>query len=102
MEAQRRTNDFDGILALAPAINWDEFMTMGLYLYMVITLEGGIVPACVFNTFKEYTIAFCNANDGAADSVLSDPQSCKFDAKSAVMNPQIATATPTPPQESAT
>lgn len=56
MKAQGHTNDFDSILALAPAINWDGFITMGLWLYMVITLEGGIVPVYVFNTFKEYAI----------------------------------------------
>ncbi|VUC37268.1 unnamed protein product [Clonostachys rosea] len=56
-----RTSDFDGILAIAPAINWDGLMMMGLYLYVVITAEGDIAPACVCSAFKSYTTAFCNA-----------------------------------------
>lgn len=59
-------------------------MTMGLYLYVVMTLEGEIVPAGVFDTFEEHAIAFCDADDGAEDGVISDPENCKFDAKSVV------------------
>lgn len=87
MEAQKYPYDFDGILALAPAINWDRFMPMDLYPYVVMTQEGEIVPACVFDTLKEYAIAFCDADDGAEDGVISDPQNCKFDAKSVVDKP---------------
>ncbi|KAH7120380.1 putative feruloyl esterase [Dactylonectria estremocensis] len=87
MEAQKYPDDFDGILALAPAINWDRFMPTELYPYVVMTQEGEIVPACVFDALREYAIAFCDADDGAEDGFISDPQSCKFDANSAVDKP---------------
>lgn len=83
-EAQMFPEDFDGILAIAPAINWGKFIAAGLWPIAVMNDEGEFPPACVFDAFVAATIEACDLLDGGADGLLADPASCTFDPQSIV------------------
>ncbi|KAI1344217.1 feruloyl esterase B [Xylariaceae sp. FL0016] len=83
-EAQAFPDDFDGILAMAPAINWNQFVTAELWPYAVMNSAQEFPSACVFNALQQATITSCDANDGARDQLIADPAACDFDSQTIV------------------
>jgi hypothetical protein len=79
MEAQRYPADFDGILATAPAINWDRFVPAELWPQVVMNAEHTYPTACVFDAFNQAAIAVCDVDDGVTDGIVSRPENCRFD-----------------------
>ena len=74
MEAQRFPDDYDGILAGAPANAWVPMLTSGLRLLQ--TFDGaGYIPAAKVPAIGQAVISACHAQDG----VLNDPRECRFD-----------------------
>ncbi|KAF6816307.1 feruloyl esterase b [Colletotrichum plurivorum] len=76
--AQYSPEDFDGILANAPAINTPEVSPGDFWPSVVM---GNIVapPQCVFGRYLEAIIAECDPLDGAVDGLISAPEKCDFD-----------------------
>ncbi|MEV4010750.1 tannase/feruloyl esterase family alpha/beta hydrolase [Nonomuraea angiospora] len=81
MEAQRHPDDFDGILATAPAINWDEFEVATLWPQVVMNEEKTFPSPCKFNAFNEAAVKACDPLDGAPDGLIDDPARCAFDPR---------------------
>ncbi|MBE3012589.1 tannase/feruloyl esterase family alpha/beta hydrolase [Microbispora sp. NEAU-D428] len=81
MEAQRHPDDFDGILATAPAINWDEFEVATLWPQVVMNEENTFPSPCEFNAFNEAAVKACDPLDGAPDGLIGDPATCTFDPR---------------------
>ncbi|HEY2381938.1 MAG TPA: tannase/feruloyl esterase family alpha/beta hydrolase [Terriglobia bacterium] len=80
IQAQRLPGGYDGILAGAPAINWDRFIPAELWPQVVMKQEaGGPIAACKLNTVTSAAIRACDSFDGVMDGVLEDPRRCKFD-----------------------
>lgn len=83
-EAQRYPEDYDGIFAGAPAINWDK-ITMADYWPLTVQSQGGDpVPLCKLGAIGNASVDACDLLDGAADGLISNPLKCEFDAKSVV------------------
>jgi hypothetical protein len=78
MEAQRFPEDYDGIIAGAPANNWAPMLTGGLRLLQV-TDQAGYIPPTKIPAIGKAVVAACDAQDGVADGVLNDPRQCHFD-----------------------
>jgi feruloyl esterase len=84
-EAQRYPSDFDGILAGAPAINWDRYVPASLWPELVMQRSGNLLPQCKFAAFQAAAIKACDKlGDSVEDGVIGDPLSCKFDPRSLV------------------
>ncbi|MFE9252474.1 tannase/feruloyl esterase family alpha/beta hydrolase [Streptomyces sp. NPDC007088] len=81
MEAQRHPDDYDGILANAPAINWDEFEVATLWPQVVMNEEKTRPTDCEFNLFTEAAIQACDPLDGARDGLVSDAARCDYDPR---------------------
>ncbi|MFI6739321.1 tannase/feruloyl esterase family alpha/beta hydrolase [Nonomuraea sp. NPDC050451] len=81
MEAQRHPDDFDGILATAPAINWDEFEVATLWPQVVMNEENTFPSPCKFNAFNAAAVKACDPLDGAPDGLIGDPATCAFDPR---------------------
>lgn len=80
IQAQRLPGGYDGILAGAPAINWDRFIPSELWPQIAMKEEaGGPVAACKLNTVTNAAIAACDSFDGVVDGVIGDPRQCHFD-----------------------
>jgi Tannase and feruloyl esterase len=80
MEAQRYPNDYDGIIAGAPANAFSQILT-GFAWNMQMTLSdpASYIPAKKLKAIEAAVLASCDARDGVADSVLDDPTKCGFD-----------------------
>jgi len=74
--AQRYPRDFDGILARVPVIHWTGLQHAGLRDGMALTGEGWIRPAQV-KLVHDAVLAACDAADGLADGLVSDPVGCR-------------------------
>lgn len=80
MEAQRFPEDYDGILAGAPANYWTRLLTNSLANSQAMTAEdGSYLPANKVPALAKAVNAACDAKDGIADGVLNDPRECRFD-----------------------
>ncbi len=80
MEAQRFPDDYDGILAGAPAINWDRFIPAELWPQVVMQQDlGGPIETCKLELATQAAVAHCDNLDGVMDGVINDPRRCDFD-----------------------
>ncbi|KAL3456981.1 Tannase/feruloyl esterase [Aspergillus heterothallicus] len=79
MLAQRFPDDFDGIMAAAPAINWSMFVPAGYWPQLLMNQMGVYPELCEFDALREAAIQACDHLDGVRDRVLSAPGACKFD-----------------------
>ena len=86
MEAQRYPTDYDGILADAPAINWDRFVTAEIWPQVVMYSSETYPTACEFDAFQNASIVACDVLDGALDGLISNTDACSghFDVYSLV------------------
>jgi hypothetical protein len=85
MLAQRYPEAYDGILAGAPAINWDRFLPSLLWPQIVMEEElGGPIEQCKLAEATNAAVEACDAEDGLTDGVLNDPRDCEFDAAALV------------------
>jgi hypothetical protein len=78
MEAQRFPDDYDGIIAGAPANNWAPMLTGGLK-FVQATAQAGYIPSAKVPVIAKAVVAACDAHDGVDDGVLNDPRQCHFD-----------------------
>ncbi|MDX2853746.1 tannase/feruloyl esterase family alpha/beta hydrolase [Streptomyces sp. PA03-3a] len=81
MEAQRHPDDYDGILAKAPAVNWDEFEVATLWPQVVMNNEKTYPTACEFKVFTDAAVKACDPRDGLKDGLVNDPARCDFDPR---------------------
>ncbi|KAL2835956.1 Tannase/feruloyl esterase [Aspergillus pseudodeflectus] len=84
MIAQEYPDDFDGILANAPALNFPSLL-MGLsWAQFTMRRLNHEVSSCVFDEFYRGAIRECDGLDGVIDGIISNPKSCSFDPFSIV------------------
>lgn len=84
MEAQKYPDDFDGINADAPAINWNQFEVATLWPQVVMKQAHTFPTPCEFKAFDQAAVAACDPRDGIADGLISDPSRCDFDPRSLI------------------
>lgn len=85
MEAQRFPNDYDGILAGAPAFNRTHLHTILIADYRAThRTAASYIPATKLDAVNRAVLAQCRKQDGGApnDPFLTDPRDCKFDPAS--------------------
>ena len=83
-EAQDFPTDYDGILAGAPAINWDRFAIATLWSQAVFHEEHVSPSPCEMDAFNTAAVKACDTHDGVKDGVIDDPQSCRWDPRTLV------------------
>jgi len=82
-EAQRFPDDYDGIVAGAPANNWAPLMAFAIEAQRNLTGPRAL-GVDKLALLKEAAIAACDATDGVKDRVITDPRRCDFDPGSLV------------------
>jgi hypothetical protein len=86
--AQDNPEDYDGILAGAPAIHWDRFQGAMLWYPLVQQRDnGGPIGGGDRNAMSgkyrlatDRAVAACDVLDGVKDGLLSDPRMCTYQA----------------------
>jgi len=82
MEAQRYPDDFDGIVAGSPGLNWTGRATQAVWIAQAThKSEASFIPPSKFPLIHNAVVQACDARDGAKDGILEDPTRCNFDPK---------------------
>jgi hypothetical protein len=81
MEAQRYPQDYNGIMSVAPAINWNRFHLQHLWGPVVMNAAANPVASCKLAAATTAAIAACDSIDGVKDGVIEDPKRCTYDPK---------------------
>lgn len=82
MQVQRSPDAYDGVLAGAPAINWDRFIPGSLWPQVVMKEEvGRPLDACKLELAASAAVTACDDLDGVKDGLIRDPRQCRFDPK---------------------
>jgi feruloyl esterase len=85
MAAQRYPEDFDGIVAGAPAFNWTPGLAaLATQINQVMypdpnNLQEAVVGPKEQELIESSYLAMCDEQDGIKDGILNDPRQCKFD-----------------------
>lgn len=84
MLAQRYPDLYDGIVALAPAVNWDTFLVTEFWVQQFMNELGAYPPPCEIQAFTKAAVTACDKLDGLKDGVISNATACQFDPHSVV------------------
>ena len=79
MEAQRFPEDYDGIIAGAPAYDWTRLFTDFVWNAQALAAPGAMIPAAKTPAIARAVLAQCDAQDGLTDGLVSAPRLCRFD-----------------------
>lgn len=80
MEAQRYPEDYDGIVAGAPANDWTHLMTNAAKDSQALLKDpASYIPAKKLPAIQAAALKACDKNDGVEDGVIENPGKCKFD-----------------------
>src|SRR2546430_1407584 len=92
--AQLHPNDFDGILAGAPAFNWTRFITNELYPQIVFQRDLAGVPltAGQMALLGNAAINACDVVNGQHMGYIPDPSECRYDP---TLDPSVICGTST-------
>ncbi|HYL64254.1 MAG TPA: tannase/feruloyl esterase family alpha/beta hydrolase [Candidatus Methylomirabilis sp.] len=102
VEAQRFPDDYDGIVAGAPANYWTHLLGGALYNAQMTTRDAAAyIPMSKIPAIAKAVNAACDAEDGVTDGVLNNPRKCHFkpatllckegDSDSCLTHPQVTT-----------
>ncbi|MFT3727914.1 MAG: tannase/feruloyl esterase family alpha/beta hydrolase [Terricaulis sp.] len=80
MEARRYPDDYDGIIAGAPAANWTAMAASFVDSFRTLYATPGAanLPSKV-GLIGNAVRAQCDAQDGVSDGIINDPRACAFD-----------------------
>ena len=79
-EAQMYPQDFDGIVAGAPAANWTGRAGQSLWVALAMHKdEAAYIPPAKYPAIHRAVLEACDKLDGVADGVLENPRRCGFD-----------------------
>ncbi|HEY7303035.1 MAG TPA: tannase/feruloyl esterase family alpha/beta hydrolase [Bryobacteraceae bacterium] len=102
MEAQRFPEDFDGILAGAPANYWTHMLAAGVDVAQALYGNpAGYISSTKIPAIAAATQKACDAQDGVKDGVIGDPPHCKFDPTTLLCKGPDSRSCLTAPQVSA-
>src|SRR5579864_1876377 len=80
MEAQRYPEDYDGILAGAPANYWTALLATAAYDTQALTMHSAsFIPPAKIPTIAKAVNEACDQLDGVSDGIVNDPRDCRFD-----------------------
>ncbi len=84
IEAQRYPEDFDGIVAEAPIIDWPatgaEMVQNTKILYpQPENIEQAVLSQHHLQLLQDAVLEQCDEIDGLADQIINDPRDCNFD-----------------------
>lgn len=79
MEAQRFPEDYDGILAGAPAYAWSTLLASGVAAIQTLGDPKAYISDWKLKSIQKAVLDACDMLDGAKDGVIGNPDKCHFD-----------------------
>jgi feruloyl esterase len=81
-EAQRYPEDYDGIIAGAPANYWTHLNASSVWVGAATHKdEASFIPPAKYRVMHDAAIKTCDEVDGLKDGLIDDPRRCHFDPK---------------------
>jgi feruloyl esterase len=97
--AQVYPDDFDGIVAGAPALNATGRAAFSMWIAQALRQdEASYIPASKYPAIHAAVLQACDALDGVKDQVIENPRACKFDPKVMACSAGDSDTCLTPPQ----
>lgn len=83
-EVQRYPNDYDGVYAADPVVNWTKVHPAQIYTQLKMKELNNFMPQCKFDAVTAAAVTYCDSPsyakwDGVTDGVLEDPSKCNYD-----------------------
>lgn len=102
MEAQRFPDDYDAIIAGAPASPWTRLVTSFAADHLAVFGDpASELKPQTLKLLQSSALAMCDKIDGLEDGLIDDPRACKFDPRALVCKLAGATDCLTQPQAEA-
>jgi len=98
MEAQRFPEDYDGIIAGAPAADFTRTAALFASNLLATGDRSTFIPAAKFSAVDAAVVAACDARDGLKDGLVTEPARCAFDPTVLLCRNEESDACLTPPQ----
>jgi len=81
-EAQRYPEDFDGIIAGSPGLDWVARAALSMWVAQAVHKDDeSSIPPAKYPAIHQAALEACDAADGLKDGVIEDPSGCDFDPK---------------------
>ena len=84
MEAQRYPDDYDGLVAGAPAASWTGLFANFVWNAQAMADAAAYVSPAKLAGIERAVVLACDRRDGVADGVLARPDACAFDPRTIV------------------
>ena len=98
IQAQRYPNLFDGVISRAPANAYTPQFLWYQKVQKQLAQPGAALSLAKYQALDKATMAKCDAMDGIADNIISNPASCKFDPAELACKGAETDSCLTPPQ----
>lgn len=80
MQAARFPEDYDGIVAGAPAANFTDLAMALINAHQAQLTPGAAIRPAQAKFLQEEVLKQCDPADGQSDGLVADPRQCRFDA----------------------
>ncbi|MCE7797148.1 tannase/feruloyl esterase family alpha/beta hydrolase [Sphingobium sufflavum] len=98
MEASRFPDDYDGILAGAPASKATSLIMAHIWLAQVQKASGAAIRPDQVKLLQQEVLAQCDGIDGRKDGLVDDPRLCRFDTAKIACGTNASAQCFSPPQ----
>ncbi len=78
-EAEMFPNDFDGIIAGSPGLDWSGRSAQAVRIARLLDKEDARLTPAHQKLLHDAVLAACDAQDGVKDGLISRPEACTFD-----------------------
>lgn len=79
--AQRWPDDYDGVVARAPALSFVAILLNANRIVKHVHAPDGYLPAATVAALDRAVLALCDASDNLVDGMVSNVEGCHFDAE---------------------
>jgi len=98
-EAQKFPDDFDGVVAGAPVLNWTHRSIEALWVAQAALKDpASYIPPEKYPLIHQAAVAACDQQDGLKDGLIGDPEGCQFDPAALECKDGVGSACLTHPQ----
>ena len=98
-EAQKFPDDFDGVVAGAPVLNWTHRSIEALWVAQAALRDpASYIPPEKYPLIHQAAVAACDPQDGLKDGLIGDPEGCRFDPAALECKDSVGPACLTHPQ----
>lgn len=98
MEAWRFPEDYDGIMAGAPASSATRLIMSHIWLTQAQLAPGAAIRTAQVKLLQSEVLKQCDGIDGRTDGVVDDPRQCRFEAAKLACGTNPSAQCFTPPQ----